>query len=119
MAREVTKPRTVKVSHQCLNQFIVSLTRDPETKAVNLETSVLIYTVVDLLENGVEVDRQEKRVQAYLWPQELLTEIKAIHDRLCEDAEKSGYLEAGQEHEDLPAKLPQAKTLEPAGNGSA
>ncbi len=117
MAREVTTPRTVKVSHQCLNQFIVSITRNPD-KSVNLETSVLIYTVVDLLENGVEVDRKEKRIQAYLWPQQLLTEIKAIHDRLRDDAEKSGYLEAGTEHEDLPAKLPQAKSIQPAGNGS-
>ncbi len=118
MAREVTKPRTMKVSHQCLNQFIVSLIRDPETKKVNLEASVLIYTVVDLLENGVEVDRKEKRIPVYLWPQELLTEVKAITDRLCADAQDQGYLAEGTEHEDLPAKLPQAKSTESNGDGS-
>ena len=116
MAREITKPRTVKVSHQCLNQFIVSIVRDSVNKKVNLETSVLIYTVVDLLENGVEVSRQEKRIQAYLWPQDLLTEIKAIHDRLSLDAQESGFLEVGTDHEDLPAKLPQAKSMDPGGN---
>lgn len=101
MSRHLKKGKEYKMHDQVLNQVIISLARNPDM-TINMETSVLIYTVHDLLENGVEVSRAEKRILANTWPADLLAEIKTLHDRLVGDAQDSGMLEEGDDHEDLP-----------------
>ncbi len=113
MSRHVKKPEQIEITHQVINQWIVALSRNPD-KTVNFESSTLIYSVVDLTEAGVEIRRNEKRVPAHLWPQDLLKEIKVIHERLLKDADDSGMLAAGSDDDDLPEG---SRIITPGTNG--